>query len=136
MVPPWTQVNVPVRLTWTSYERGANNTEWVLDPKQTSQGVLVARSLLPKEDSKILRLIRQIHYRGHKVGPRGGPTWRGHVAGLSGRAFCFRVPFLQRAQCSHCKGCISYSNSVCPSVCLSVYLSVRHTPVLRQNGGT
>ena len=24
--------------------------------------------------------------------------------------------FLQRAQCSHCKRCISYSNSVCPSV--------------------
>jgi len=50
--PPWTQVNVPLRLTWTSYERGANNTEWILDPKQTSQGVLVARSLLSKEDSK------------------------------------------------------------------------------------
>ena len=35
---------------------------------------------------------------------------------------------LQRAQCSHCKRCISYSNSVCPSVpppvCLSVRLSV------------
>jgi len=31
--------------------------------------------------------------------------------------------FLQRAQCSHCKRCISYSNSVCPSV--------RHTPVSR-----
>ena len=28
--------------------------------------------------------------------------------------------FLQRAQCSHCKRCISYGNSVCPSVCLSV----------------
>ena len=36
-------------------------------------------------------------------------------------------PFLQRAQCSHCKRCISYSNtvrlsvrlSVCPSVCPS-----------------
>jgi len=36
--------------------------------------------------------------------------------------------FLQRAQCSHCKRCISYSNSVClsvrPSVCPSVRLSV------------
>ena len=35
---------------------------------------------------------------------------------------------LQRAQCSHCKRCISYSNSVRlsvrPSVCLSVRLSV------------
>ena len=29
-----------------------------------------------------------------------------------------RCQFLQRAQCSHCKRCISYSNSVCPSVCL------------------
>jgi len=28
--------------------------------------------------------------------------------------------FLQRAQCSHCKRCISYSNSVCLSVRLSV----------------
>jgi len=36
--------------------------------------------------------------------------------------------FLQRAQRSHCKRCISYGNSVC--------LSVRHTPVLRQNDGT
>ena len=32
---------------------------------------------------------------------------------------------LQRAQCSHCKRCISYSNSVRPTVCLSVCLSVR-----------
>ena len=39
--------------------------------------------------------------------------------------------FLQRAQCSHCKRCISYSNSVCPSV----RPSVRHTPVLCQNDG-
>jgi len=31
--------------------------------------------------------------------------------------------FLQRAQCSHCKRCISYGNSVRPSVCLSVRLS-------------
>jgi len=38
------------------------------------------------------------------------------------------VQFLQRAQCSDCKCCISYGNSVCPSV--------RHTPVLCQNGGT
>jgi len=32
--------------------------------------------------------------------------------------------FLQRAQCSHCKRCISYGNSVCLSVRLSVCLSV------------
>ena len=43
-----------------------------------------------------------------------------------------KVQFLQRAQCSHCARCISYSNSVRPSVCLSV----RHTPVLCQNDGT
>jgi len=41
-------------------------------------------------------------------------------------------PFLQRAQCSHCKRGISYSNSVRPSV----RLSVRYTPVLCQNYGT
>ena len=40
--------------------------------------------------------------------------------------------FLQHAQCSHCKCCISYGNSVR----LSVRLSVRHTPVLCQNDGT
>jgi len=40
--------------------------------------------------------------------------------------------FLQRAQCSHCKRCISYGNSIR----LSVRLSVRHTPVLCQNDGT
>ena len=33
-------------------------------------------------------------------------------------------PFLQRAQCSHCKRCISYGNSVRPSVCPSVHPSV------------
>jgi len=32
---------------------------------------------------------------------------------------------LQHAQCSHCKGSISYGNSVCLSVCLSVCPSVR-----------
>jgi len=32
-------------------------------------------------------------------------------------------PFLQRAQCSHCKRCISYGNSLRPSVRLSVRLS-------------
>jgi len=44
--------------------------------------------------------------------------------------------FLQRAQCSHCKRCISYSNSVRLSVRPSVRPSVRHTPVLCQNDGT
>ena len=48
MVPPWTQVAVPVRLAWTTYERVANKTDWVLDTKQLSQGVIVARSLLPE----------------------------------------------------------------------------------------
>jgi len=32
----------------------------------------------------------------------------------------FAKYFLQRAQCSHCKSCTSYSNSVCLSVCPSV----------------
>ena len=42
--------------------------------------------------------------------------------------FCQITPFLQRAQL-HCMRCISYGNSVRPSVC-------RHTPVLCQNDGT
>jgi len=49
---------------------------------------------------------------------------------------CSDVVFLQRAQCSHCKRCISYGNSVRPSVRPSVCLSVCHTPVLYQNDGT
>ena len=48
LVPAWTQVSVPVRLAWTTYERGGNKSEWVLDTKQLSQGVVVARSLLPE----------------------------------------------------------------------------------------
>lgn len=51
-VPPRTQVDVPVRLAWTVFERGVNNTEWVMESKHTPQGVIVARSLLPKEGSK------------------------------------------------------------------------------------
>ena len=31
-------------------------------------------------------------------------------------ALAAQTQFLQRAQCSHCKRCISYGNSVCPSV--------------------
>jgi len=52
VVPPWTEVNIPVRLTWTAFERGVNNTEWVMETKHTPQGVIVSRSLLPKEGSK------------------------------------------------------------------------------------
>jgi len=44
--------------------------------------------------------------------------------------------FLQRAQCSHCKRCISYGNSLCLSVRPSIHPSVRHMPVLCQNDGT
>jgi len=38
----------------------------------------------------------------------------------SDRNVCYQDITLQRAQCSHCNRCISYSNSVCRSVCLSV----------------
>jgi len=37
--------------------------------------------------------------------------------------------FYSAPQCSHCKRCTTYTNSVCLSVCLSVC----HTPVLCQN---
>ena len=52
VVPPRTEINLPVRLAWTSYERKHNDTEWVLDPRQTCQNVVVARSLLPKDESR------------------------------------------------------------------------------------
>ena len=46
VVPPRSQVNVPVRLAWVAFKRGVNNTEWVLETKHTPLGVVVARSLL------------------------------------------------------------------------------------------
>ena len=49
-----------------------------------------------------------------------------------GRLLCF----YSAPQCSHCKRCTGYSNSVRLSVCLSVRPSVCHTPVLCQNDGT
>ena len=52
LVPPRAQFDVPVRLAWTAFERGVNNTEWMMERKHTPQGVIVARSLLPKEGSK------------------------------------------------------------------------------------
>ena len=50
------------------------------------------------------------------------------------RNACTRsVPcFYSAPQCSHCKRCTSYSNSVCLPVCLSVC----HMPVLCKNDGT
>jgi len=49
-------------------------------------------------------------------------TWSSEWKQLAKQAS--HIPLvLQRAQCSHCKRCISYGNSVCPSVCLSVRLS-------------
>ena len=35
--------------------------------------------------------------------------------------FCIKR-FYSAPQCSHCKRCTSYGNSVCPSVCLSIHL--------------
>ena len=46
------------------------------------------------------------------------------------------LPFYSAPQCSHCKRCTSYGNSVRLSVRLSVRPSVCHTPVLCQNDGT
>jgi len=52
--------------------------------------------------------------------------------GEFGASQLISMGFYSAPQCSHCKRCISYGNSVRPSVCLSV----RHTPVLCQNDGT
>ena len=41
-----------LRLAWTAYKRDVNNTEWALDPRQVCHGVMVARSLLPRVESK------------------------------------------------------------------------------------
>jgi len=39
--------DIPVALAWTSYERGVNNTEWVLEPKQVAPCLVLARCILP-----------------------------------------------------------------------------------------
>jgi len=62
------------------------------------------------------------HTKFQKNAPRNWGVIRGESLGVTK---CMIAPFLQRAQCSHCKRCISYSNSVCLSVRLSACLSVR-----------
>ena len=76
--------------------------------------------------------------RWHRTWHGGGPWFRPHCArwepaplpknGAEPPPPQLSVHFYSAPQCSHCKRCTSYSNSVC--------LSVRHTPVLRQNDGT
>ena len=44
VVPPRSQLNVPVRLSWVAFERGVT--------KHTSPGEVLPRSLLPKEGSQ------------------------------------------------------------------------------------
>ena len=39
--------DIPVAVAWTSYERGVNNTEWVLEPKQVAPGLVLVRCILP-----------------------------------------------------------------------------------------
>ena len=53
---------------------------------------------------------------------RGTPFWLNFIVHIT------HSSFLQRAQCSHCKRCISYGNSVRLSVRPSVCPSVCHTP--------
>jgi len=68
-------------------------------------------------------------YRGRQLYAAWRPSrWAlAHILVLS---------FYSAPQCSHCKRCTSYNNSVCLSVRLAVRLSVCHMPVLCQNDGT
>ena len=72
VVPPRSQVNVRVPLAWTSYERKDNDTEWVLDPKQTSQDVVVARSLLPKDESRVFVRVVNLSDRPRNLQAESG----------------------------------------------------------------
>ena len=54
-------------------------------------------------------------YTAHRLAGRGD----GYQCGLDWG----RSSFYGALQCSHCKRCTSYGNSVCPSVCLSIRLS-------------
>ena len=66
-VTPWTQMSVPVRLAWTTYEKGANKTEWVLDTKQLSLAVVVARSLLPETGTKAFLRAINLSYQSRTL---------------------------------------------------------------------
>ena len=47
VLPPYTQVNVPVHLTWNSLK--APLVDWLAEPKQFKKGLYSARTLLPAE---------------------------------------------------------------------------------------
>ena len=70
-----------------------------------------------------------------RVEPWFMARWKARVEFLLG---VIELRFYRAPQCWHCKRCTSYTAipSVCPSFCLSVCPSVRHTPVLCQNDGT
>jgi len=46
-IPAGMVEDIPVALAWTSYEKGVNDTEWVLEPNQVAPGMVLARSILP-----------------------------------------------------------------------------------------
>ena len=46
-IPAGMVEDIPVALAWTNYERGVNNTEWVLEPKQVAPGLVLVRCILP-----------------------------------------------------------------------------------------
>ena len=52
VVPFQSEVNVLVQLAWVAFQREGNNTKWELGTKHTPLGVVMARSLMPKEGSQ------------------------------------------------------------------------------------
>jgi transposase InsO family protein len=107
-------VNVSVRLTWTTYERGANNTEWVLDTKQLSPGVVVARSLLPKVDSR--GLVRAINLSDQSCNLHAqhciGTAWPAEVVGGASPDSAPRPQATPVDQCHNVTGDVSHIHPV------------------------
>ena len=76
-----------------------------------SDGMDRARCKLTSRDSRLDHSVAA----GEEVGVISAACVR-FMFGKTSLALVLDLVFLQRAQCSHCKRCISYGNSVCPSV--------------------
>ena len=65
------------------------------------------------------RVVNEWNVTVHSISKQFTLLYCGNII-LGESLFVFKLWFLKRAQCSHCKRCISYSNSVRLSVCPSV----------------
>jgi len=66
-VPAGMVEDIPVALPWTSYERGVNNTEWVLEPRQVAPGLVMACCILPTSEVTTGISVMNLSRAPHKL---------------------------------------------------------------------